>query len=416
MSPYVNESEEKIDHYLKGLSANSNPERVRKKIQELLQADAITFQIWCEHHYKAYASLTKEQRLGMYTNLDSIRSSFQSYSFMQVPDVDSIFLELTEKDINTNNLKSYSRQLQYLKQITSFFNSQVVFHFQQPATFAGFIKDPKKSMLRGDYHQIISLYTYLYSLKYEVADLKIKAMPGHICLHFEGVDIEATTGTFEKYSKEIQEILPITELVVISLLDIPDGAKESYEIPATSLIEAARLAFLLSERKDVVTHNLKVAFRKIIIHLLETNNFETALTYALASKDQEAVHHAALKGTSFYLNKEDFVQARKFSGFTKDRETIRKKIDEREGIALYNKKEYFKAIDKFKDAGHSEFEKKCYVGLFFREQSTVKDIKYISLLKEKRKTLLKMKFYAEKAEDEKLKRYAAGMLRQIGQK
>ncbi len=415
-SPYVNDFEKAADAFLSSLGSNSDQEQVRKNVVALMQNDAASFLLWCERKLKNYASLTKETRSGMYGNLKAIKSSFQSYSFMQVPDVDQIYFELFEKEINTEKLKDYNKQLQYLKQIMEYFRNQVAYEPKKAQGFGALLKNPKTSQLSGDNHQVAILYAYLYALKFDVSDLQVKITPNRVCLHFEGADIDLVYGTFERYINELYEIMPITEALVLNLLDIPDEVEEAFSVSPKSLAKLAELAQLLSDRTEIVEQNRKVAFRKILLHHLEKQDFEKAMRFAQEAEDTEAIQHVALKAAAFYLKKDDFIEAHKYAKQTKDAEGIAKKIYEKEGISYFNKKNYIRAGEKFKKAGNKEFLKKCYAGLFFQEQAKIKHIKLLSQLKENKKTLLQMKLYAEKSGDQKLVKYIQGLLDQVNGK
>ncbi len=415
-SPYVNDFEKQVDVFLNKVKPDSDPQQVRADATALMQTDVAAVVLWCERQLKGYTSLSKEARTQMYTNLVSIKSSFQSYSFMRVPDEDVLSLELFEKGVNTDNLKSVHRQIQYLKQIMDFFGGQVIYESKKGFSFAMLLRDAQKNLLVGDHHQIMILYVYLYALKYEVADLQLKITPTKTCLHFEGVDIDMEQGTFEKYTKEICELAPITEILALNLLDIPEQISEAFAIAPASLSKVAELANLLSDRVEIVTQNRKIAFRKIVLHHVTAEQFDKAMSFAMESKDIEAVQHVAIKATAFYLKKDDFIEAHRYAVHTKDSETIIKKVHEKEGIAFYNKKNYIRAGEKFKKAGNAAFLKKCYAGLFFQEQTKIKHVKLLSELKQNKKTILQMKLYAEKSEDQKLVAYSQGLLDQVNGK
>lgn len=415
-SPYVNEFENKADTLLEKKFAAKDADGLRAAVLALMQEDAVALAVWCERQYKGYASLTKEVRTQLYENLKAIKSSFQSYSFMQVPDEDALFLELYEKEIPAEELKARHRQIQYLKQIMEYFRTQIAYEPQKGHNIGALLKNPKTGALIGDSHQVVLLYLYLYALKYDVSDLRIKITATKMYLHFEHADIDLEQGVFVKYTREICEIVPVTEALVLNLLDTPKESTDALTIAPTALSRLGEFARLLSNREEIISQNSKIAFRKHVLHQLEQENFDSAMSYAMESKDLEAVQHVAIKATAYYLKKDDFIEAHRYAKHTKDPEGIAKKIYEKEGIAFFNKKNYIRAGEKFKNAENHEYLKKCYAGLFFQEQAKIKHIKLLSELKQNKKTILQMKLYAEKSEDQKLVAYTQGLLDQISGK
>ena len=132
--------------------------------------------------------------------------------------------------------------------------------------------------MEGDCNQVVTLYVYLYSLRFDVEDLRIRILPGHVCLHFDGVDLEATNGEFVKY--EDGEVLPITELISTNLLDVSDFRERSGFVSPRVMLKSAQLAYKISSNKGLVSKNLDIIYRNLVFTALKSQDFKAAGFYA----------------------------------------------------------------------------------------------------------------------------------------
>ena len=62
---------------------------------------------------------------------------------------------------------------------------------EESSTFGKLLRNPNRESLIGDCNQIVTLYIALFALKFDVQLLQLKTYPGHVALHFDGIDVEA---------------------------------------------------------------------------------------------------------------------------------------------------------------------------------------------------------------------------------
>lgn len=413
LGTHADEFEERVDRFLSGLTPESDRQEVRRQTLAFMQENAVKFHLLISLRFHKLPPLSKEQRLMLYAHLDTLREAFEAYCFMQVPELDNIYFELFEAGIGTEAVKPFPRELQALRQMMAFFTSQVPLLPQPNSSFVDLLKAPDGGTLFGSCFTTVSLYLYLFALKHEINTLKIKAVPDFIFLHLSGVDIDTSRGQFTLYKEPIQEVIPVVETTAIDLLSITPTT-DLVNLTPQRLLQAATFCFLVSDREEIISNNLRVAFRKCVLDAITKAQFDQALAYAQTSQDSEAVCHVGLKGASYYLQKCDFVNARRFGQFAKDKTKVLQTISHNEGVKLLNDRQYAKALAIFQKNGNDEYCKRCYAGLFLTLQKEIRAIKYLSELKKRRKTLLQMQAYAAKAEDQRMQQYTALLLKRIG--
>ncbi|EKD63326.1 MAG: hypothetical protein ACD_51C00292G0001, partial [uncultured bacterium] len=206
-SPYANPFEKKVGKFFKSIKANSNPIDVQMRLRDLMQENLVCVNLFMEKKYKNYKYLKKSVRKQMYANVQILNKEFDQYAATQsvIPSIEMP--------------KGMEEKIKHLYTIMSYLRPGQHYEYEKAANFGKLLKDPTKEKLIGDCNQIVTLYSHLYARKYPISDLKIKILPGHVCLHFEGLDIEATNGTFKKY-EEFDYLLPITEIISTNIMDV----------------------------------------------------------------------------------------------------------------------------------------------------------------------------------------------------
>jgi len=342
-----------------------------------MKENIVIFHLWCERRYKGYKYLNKKKRLKLYANAEKISSAFDDFCKDKNIDINSL---LKHVPVPSLYFKGKENQLKYIACIMDFFSgSQKHFKYEKSCNFGKLLKNPAKTQLIGDCNQIVTLYVYLFGLKYDISELKIKTYPGHVCLYFNGVDIEATSGSFQNYKKEGQKILPITELAAINLLDVSDSSEKMFEVSPYAFMEAAKLTFLLSSDETITKHNLKAAHQKLVNKALKDGHYQSAIDYSEDSGDRELIrisyHNAAVHACKTH--------------------------------------KYNKAIKLFKKIDNKKGIKNCYESMFVDLNKQIAKLKTVDQLKAKRYTLQKMKKYAQKSGNHQLKEHVKALICQI---
>lgn len=245
-SIYVHPIERKLDRLMDRLSQSSNSFKVRRKLIDLIQQNMVVVQLWSERRYKGYRDLGKRKRRTLISRSNQMAQEFKMY-------FKTLSLERTPSGI--------------LRGISQFLHHHKKFNYLESSYFANLLKDPKLKKLIGDCNQMVTLYVFLYAQFFSVKDLKIKIFPGHVCLHYNGMDIETTNGQIMLYRKRRQQIKPIEDLVVVNLLDINDSQVKTHEVLSKTRFRVDLLHFILGTHPKAAQHNLKVGREKEFIKL-----------------------------------------------------------------------------------------------------------------------------------------------------
>jgi len=266
---------------------------------------------------------------------------------------------------------------------------------------------PAHEKLVGDCNQIVTLYIYLYSRYFEVSDLRARVLPGHVALHYKGTDIETTNGTFADYSrKKGGQLLPIEEIVSINLLDASDSYLSTHEVAAKDLLQASRLAFILSHDREIVTRNLQAAYGRLINLLMDHNNYSKALAFAKASHDRGLIGIVGHNGAVYEMNRHYYAAARRFARHAPKRDELIRSSWQSEGAYHYNAQRYHEAIKAFKHLRDRTLVQQCYEALFFQEQAQLGSVLTVESVKKHKGTVKRMRSYAKKAGNKKLIKYS----------
>ena len=370
LSPYVDGHERRIAKFLDGLREADAKQLITKQVTDLIQQDITVFNLWCEWRYRGYRYLGKSTRRQLYANFDHIKSSFSDYSAQHTVDKEKLLDELSALGIDSEQFNKHAEQWVYIKQIMEYLSpAGGRYEYRESSTFGKLLRNPNRESLIGDCNQIVTLYIALFALKFDVQLLQLKTYPGHVALHFDGIDVEATRAEFKKYDEPKQEILPIHEIISINLLDVSDDYYRTKKVPATTILESARLASLISSNQELVSRNLEVAYNNSVAELMRSNSYDRALSFALQSNNSKLIDAVGTNGASFYLQKQDFARALKLSEHSSQHAQLQKVIYHNQGAYLMKKQNYHGAIDVFKKIGDEEAVRNCYVGLYQQETS-----------------------------------------------
>jgi len=306
-----------------------------------MQKDLIVVNIWMEKKYKGYKYLSKGTRKKMYENTNKIVKKLNEFIKKNPIKKEQIPVEFPPVD---------AEKMIYLAQIMEFLKPGKYYEYIETSSFGKLLNNPDEQKLEGDCNQIVTLYIYLFSLKFPIEDIQIKLLPGHVCLHFHGVDIEATNGSFAKY-KEFEYILPATEIISTNLLDLADFREDVQHIPERIMVKSAQLAYAISSLKSLVSKNLNITYRNLGVAALKANNFETAIFYLSKTDDREALAAAYKNGAIYYSGSGNYSKAELYADKCGDynfKNDIKKTIASKQYNELAKKVAHVKTTEQAK--------------------------------------------------------------------
>jgi tetratricopeptide (TPR) repeat protein len=409
-SDYSGPAEREVAKFFSKIHENQSYEDVRPPLIELIQNNIVAINLWTEYKYRQYQYLKKNERKVLYENIKALEADFDKFYNKHHQPVQLVLNEVALNGVSTEKLKDKTQKLIYLKSIMDYLNPRAGrYIYRESSTFGALLKDPTKEKLVGDCNQIVTLYIYLYSRKYDILDLQLKTYPGHVALHFYGIDIEATNGQFAKYKKQGQTILPIEEIVSLNMLDVTDKYYKTHKVSAEALLEASRVAYVLSSQRDIVEKNLVTAYNNAVVEMLKNNSYKKALEFAQASGDNKLVAAAGHNGAIYYMKSNDFKRAIKFAEYSMEAHKLKHSIYQNEGAYYFNKGNYEHAISAFENSGDSDAVKTCYGALFNKEQKKLGNIKTTEDLKANSKIIYNMDGYAKKSGNQSLINYVSDL-------
>ena len=401
-SPYVDPFERKVDKFFRNIKSTSASHEVKKGLLALMQENLIVTNVWMERKYKGYRYLDKSTRRKMYQDVKAMVAGLE----MEPVVSEAVLVEM----MGEQPLPAYKERLLYLVRIMNFLRPGKYYHYIKTASFGKLLRDPTKEKLEGDCNQIVTLYIYLYSLKYDLADLEIKLLPEHVCLHFKNIDIEATNATFAHYTEE-SEVLPVTEIISTNLLDLADFREDLQSLSPREVVKSSQLAYSISSLKPLVAKNLNIAYLNLALAALKGNDFETAIFYYSKTDDREALknvyHHAAV----YYMNANNFSKARYFAGQSGDNE-LNRAVKHNEGIYYYKNGSIDKALGVFKGLGDNEMVRACYAKQYNDFVKQVSAVRTLDDVKRHKSVYQKMLTLAQAMGDENL---ASGVRKTLSQ-
>lgn len=411
LSSYTDEHELRVGKFFDGLREHSSRIDVRLRLMKLLQTNIAVINLWTEYRYKGYIYLKKSERKKLYANLARIGEEFEQYRSDNTLD-ESQVREAIHEYVGA---RPEIRRATTLLQIMTYLSPQRgLYEYRLSSSFGRLLRDPSTEKLVGDCNQIVTLYIYLYSRYFDINDLKVRLLPGHVALHFQGVDIEATTGKFADYSAtEGASLQPIEEIVSVNLLDTTDESFAKYDVSPNEFLQASRFAYILSHSRDIVTHNLEAAYTKLVNTAMARNDYDGALKFAQQSRDMQLLSIVGHNGALYFMKHKEFVKSRKFADHALKRADLIRDSYHAEGVYHYGKQRYHDAVKVFERVGDNKLVARCYEALFFQEQSKLGNNVTSSTIKAHKSTVGTMTSYAKKSGNKKLIEYVESLRKHL---
>lgn len=415
-SRYADRLEKRVDKILRKVAFIGIFE-AQRKILELMQENLVVLNLWLEARFKGYKYLKRGVRKRMYRHSQRIGEIFLEFAAGTRIDDANISRNIENLGLAVPRLPGDAEKLKLLAAIMLFLQPNAGrYEYLEGASFGKLLSDPdRQQKMIGDCNQIVTFYTFLFSLKFDIKDLKIKIMKEHVCLHFKGVDIEATAGAFANY-REYLRLLPIMELIPTNLLDVSDFRDKQIKVDPRDLLKSAQLAVNLASEKDLVTSNLKIGYHNVAVDALKQNDYDNAVFFAQkAGNDPEnqkfldAIFHNAVV---YHAKARNFKKARYFLEKSRENE-LKNFVDEQEGLYLLQKGSISAARDLFTRAGNRQMVKACWAKEYNNIQSRVAGIKELSVMKSHKSDYKKMLELAQKMEDNGLVENLRNILKQI---
>ncbi len=395
-APYTDAHEKAVATFFKGLNEHSGQTHTRARLGNLIQRDIAVINLWTEYRYKGYHYLRKAKRRRLYANLQLIAADFDRFYRQHAQPADTVLAHV--RAIAPESTVDPAKATLLHALMGYFSPGQGLYEYRDSSSFGRLLRDPAHETLVGDCNQIVTLYIYLYSRYYDVRDLQVRTLPGHVALHYSGVDIEATNSTYANYETTSDNaLLPIEEIVSINLLDTTDSYLSTHEIAAEVFLQASRFAFVLSHDRQIVTQNLAAAYNNLVVSLLQRNNYKRALDFAGASGNKSLLSTVGHNGALYEMDHHNYAAARRFAAVADDRDILIRSSWRAEGAHHYQAKRYHEAIRAFDHTDDREHVQQCYEALFFEEQAKLGTNLTTESIKQYRKTINRMRLYAKKS-------------------
>lgn len=424
-SGYADHQEKRVDKLLKKMAFIGVFE-AQRILLEMMQKNMVILNLFLEWKFKGYKYLKKGARKKMYRNAERIGVAFLNYANTVKVDEGALLARFKSLGLSAPAAPPDMEKLKYFALIMSFLRPGRenigsgpgnYYQYLEGASFGKLLVDIDRGQkMIGDCNQIVTFYVYLYSLRYELRELQIKLPKGHVCLHFKGIDIEATAGSFAKYT-EFEWLLPIVELVSTNLLDVSDFRDKQLQINPREYLKGSHLAFNISSQREIVAKNLSVSYYNLAIESMKGEDFETAEFFLeKAGKNDEegrqlmgSIYHNAVV---YYVKVNNFSKARYFAGKSGEGD-LKKYIDEREGSYYYEHGSLARARELFRAAGNSGMVKATYGKEYNQVQARVAGIRDLSAMKSHRSDYEKMLDLAYKMNDQSLIDNLHNVLKQL---
>lgn len=416
-SRYADSLEKRVDKLLRN-AARLGIFEAQRKVAELMQENLVIFNLYMEARFKGYKYLTRGTRARKYRYAEKIGQIFLKYTHGITIKDEAVASRLKELGVPRPAAPGDAERLRYLVAVMSFLRPNGD-HYQylEGASFGKLLVDIEKGeKMIGDCNQIVTFYTYLYSLRYDIKELQIKILPEHVCLHYRGVDIEATSGNFANYQKSAK-VLPIAELISTNLLDVSDFRDKQIKVSPREFLKGAQLAFNLSSEREIVAGNLKIAYHNVAVEALKSDDFETAAFFLEKSgldtpADQDFLKSIYHNAVIYYVKAGSFSKARFYASKSMDSE-LGKYIDEKEAFYYYDHDSYERARELFQRTGNSQMVKATYAKEYNKVQARVAGLKDLAMMKSHRSDYQKMLDLALKMEDHALAEDIRHILNQL---
>lgn len=404
LSSFVNEDEHNVGRFFRGLNEHHSRIEVQHRLMKLLQADIAVINLWTEYRYKGYVYLKKSQRHKLYKNLQLIAQDFERYRAEHEITNEQLLEQIANMGIAARPEVARAKLL--MAMMAYFAPTRGAYEYLASSSFGRLLRDPAQEKLVGDCNQIVTLYIYLYSRYFDLSDLSIRLFPEHVALHFQGIDIEATTGSFANYTgKKDAQLLPIEEIVSVNLLDTTDEHFAKYEVAPKEFLQASRFAYILSHDREIVTRNLEVAYNKLVSAAMQRKDYRAALKLAKQSRDTTLISIVGQNGAIYYMENHEFAKSRQFAEYALKRADLVRDSYRAEGMYHYDAHRYHEAVKAFSTYGDSNLIAHCFEALFFAEQNKLGKNLTTETIKHHSSTVRNMHEYAKKSQNKKLIEY-----------
>lgn len=395
-APYTDARERAVGHFFKGLTEHSSPSQTRVRLNDLLQQNIAVINLWTEYRYKGYRYLTKARRKRLYVNMQLIAEDFDRFYASRMPAANAVVADILSLAPHATVDPERAVLLQAL--VDYFSPARGRYEYRESSSFGRLLRDPTQDRLVGDCNQLVTLYIYLYSRHYAVHDLQVRVLPGHVALHYGGIDIETTNSTFANYgSRKDSALLPVEEIVSINLLDTTDSYLSKHEVAVKDVLQAARFAFILSHNRDLVTRNLAAAYNRMVTSLMQRNNYSQALAFATASGDTALLGLVGHNGAVYEIEHHNYAAARRLAQHAAARDELIRGSWQAEGLYHYQAQRYHEAIKAFEHTGDQTRVRQCYEALFFEEQTKMGSNLTTESIKQHAGIIKRMQAYARKS-------------------
>lgn len=282
--------ERRTEKFLRWVNGFRTREEVVRRLTQLMQEDFLVLSVWLEKRFKNYRSLTRRARLKLYRNAQRLMHDFDEFRARYNASGTGLLEKL--KEHAPKLMATDAPQLSLIATIMAYMKPGNRYLYEESVSFSRLLVDPSKEQMVGDCNQIVTLYAILFAREFPITELSIKLLPGHVCLHYRGVDIEATTATFAHY-KDYEFIAPITELVSTNLLDVSEPGESVSAVEPEVFVKGAQLAHAISSRRETVEHNMKVAYKNLALAALTIHEFDRAQYYAKRLAEADFTKHCA---------------------------------------------------------------------------------------------------------------------------
>ncbi len=409
-SKYADKTEKKVDSLLNQTAIKSKAE-ILEQLLKLAQYNLVVVNLWLEKRFKGYKYLTKSKRKTFYQNTALIVAEFNDFAAKFNPD-EKIILGMLSRHGYFPSTPEKKDRIRHLLAIMEFLKPGRHYTYLEGASFGKLLADISKEKMIGDCNQIVTFYAFLYSQKYNLSDLKIKLLPGHVCLHYDGIDIEATAGVFNKYEK-YETILPIIELITTNLLDTCDYRDKQLQIDSRSFVKAAELAHRLSSHNEIVNQNLRTAYYNLAVESAHKHDYTAAKFFLDKIKDPALSKNIMENAVIYFTKINNFKKASYFASFTGNPE-LKKYIQNHEGWYYFNKKNFERALQIFKNIPDPKMVKACYAEMFNQVQKRISGITQLASHRAHKNDYKKMIELAGKMEDNELQSKLKKFLDSLG--
>lgn len=400
-SPYTDPQEKKIARFFESALRESSAGLLEHELKTLMQEDLIRLNLYQERLFKGYKNITKWKRKRLYQNAFWLKSLFKNF----VATSPNIHIPKALQDLSVSQEKKH-----VLACILQFLSPEQYYQYEKSAAFSKLLRDPRKETIIGDCNQICTLYLALYALKFSVSDFQVRILKDHICLHYQGIDIEATSGTITHYSEG--KILPVTELISTNILDVSDTSESQQKVSARNFAKAAKCVFAISSEKAIAQHNLFVAYHNLGTEALKRKRFEKAFAYFSKSHAPEQAQNVWKSAVKHFLQEKNFSKALSYAKKSQEK-NLRTIVLKNEALHLIEKKNYSKAQQKLSVIGDQKSLQFLWKKQLFELNESLKNCKKVSDFRQKKSTLKKMKSLAQKTHQSKIIAFCDNILKHL---